>query len=293
MHPSVPPSCPRAGAKSTFGLTIVGIGHMLLRSRLLPATLRRSSLPLCTTRRRLCTGALQPELARHVETLLERYEQVQQEAASDAFNVERMRELSRLAEVSELHSVLLAKAKEATELSELASDADAEAELRALASSELTECEDAVTRHREELMTLLVPPDPADERGVELQVHAASRSPPLTFHVAGLVGLCDVRTHLLPGGRRCWRCRGSPLCSRALRHVHKACAAPRVALRSPPDARGGKWRPGFWRVDIWRGCSRSPLSGEWHTSCAACAHDRGARPRAHFHGGRSGAAGGR
>ena len=83
-----------------------------------------------------------------------------------------MKELARLGAVAEAHSQLQAKEREVVELHELADDQGAESELRALARTELLECQADVVGHKERLLSLMVPPDPSDERAVVLEVRA-------------------------------------------------------------------------------------------------------------------------
>eukprot|EP00966_Prymnesium_polylepis_P090498 2095866-Prymnesium_polylepis.1 len=138
------------------------------------ASRRLRTAPACGRLRWLCGGPLAPELQRHVEGLRERYARLQDEVTSESFSAARMKELARLGAVAEASSELDDKAHEAAELHELAADADAEAELRALARAELPACESEVQERKERLLSLLVPPDASDDRDVVLEVRAGA-----------------------------------------------------------------------------------------------------------------------
>ena len=125
----------------------------------------------CSRVRRLSSG-LQPELRHRISTLLQRYEVLQKQVTIESFSAARMKELARLGAVAEAHSQLQAKEREVVELHELADDQGAESELRALARTELLECQADVVGHKERLLSLMVPPDPSDERAVVLEVRA-------------------------------------------------------------------------------------------------------------------------
>lgn len=101
-----------------------------------------------------------------------RHAELEEEVSSLPFSAARMKELARLGELVEVHASLQAKGKNADELREMAADGSVEAELRGLAREELEECERGLEQERERLLTLLVPPDPRDDKDVLLEVRA-------------------------------------------------------------------------------------------------------------------------
>ncbi|KAL1511564.1 hypothetical protein AB1Y20_006358 [Prymnesium parvum] len=123
---------------------------------------------------RRLSGALKPELLHRVEAMGARLAQLEHDAAHQPFDARRMRELSRLAELTAAHESLEAKAKEAQQLEELAADDAADAELRALARDELGDALAAVSARREALLSLLVPAEPLDNADALLEVRAGA-----------------------------------------------------------------------------------------------------------------------
>ena len=86
---------------------------------MLRATSYRGAVARAVTfgvRRRLSSPAgehpLQPELRRHLEALHARYAQLQEEVTTESFSAARMKELSRLGELTATHAELEAKAQE-------------------------------------------------------------------------------------------------------------------------------------------------------------------------------------
>lgn len=127
--------------------------------------------------RTLCSALpLAKGLARHVEALVRRHDELQETVAAGEFSIVAARELARLQPIARAHAQLRETADEASGLRELIADGASEAELRELARAELEMAKAALAEQEAGIVQLLVPPDPeeekANERGVLIEVHA-------------------------------------------------------------------------------------------------------------------------
>ena len=131
-------------------------------------------LRLVPQQRRLCSLPLPSALAKHLETLVARHQDIEKELEDGqvAFSADRMRELARLTPIVTVRNDFASHAREASDLRELMNDKAVEAELRSVAHEELEENEAQLARLEEELVELLVPPEKGDERGALLEVRA-------------------------------------------------------------------------------------------------------------------------
>jgi peptide chain release factor 1 len=127
--------------------------------------------------RTLCSAPqLTKGLARHVAALVRRHDALQETIAAGEFSVVASRELARLKPIARAHAQLRETADEASGLREMIADGASEAELRDLARAELEVATAALAEQQADIVQLLVPPDPeeekAAERGVLIEVHA-------------------------------------------------------------------------------------------------------------------------
>ena len=125
-------------------------------------------------RRTLCGLPIRPALATYLQSMCARHAEIEAtlEGGQAGFCAKRMKELSRLTPIVAMQEDISRLAREAGELHELAIDSSTEDELRQIAHTELKENQAMLERLEEDLITLLVPPEDGDERGVVLEVSA-------------------------------------------------------------------------------------------------------------------------
>ena len=135
----------------------------------------------------------QPALARHLASLLDRHQEIENELAdgTSVFSAERMRELSRLTPVAEAAATAQKLAEEITELQEVARDKTAEAELRAMAREELDEATASLATLEEQLINLLVPPEEGDERAAVLEIRQGTGGLEAGLFAGDLLGMYE------------------------------------------------------------------------------------------------------
>lgn len=112
-----------------------------------------------------------------LERLVERWEVIQSELASGP---EQQQFIKLSKEFAELDPVVVAIRKlrstegEIADLEEMASDTDADAEMRQLAQEELNELKGGIDKQRDDLQILLLPKDAADSKSVIIEVRAGA-----------------------------------------------------------------------------------------------------------------------